>query len=317
MSIFDDQFRKQLHFNFSATRNSAKQRESRESTRASWLREIDLDVELPPSQQLLSTKWHEMSRYILEDILDCPVNSCLMVCVSADRANLERGDYYAEKALIIADKIKRAGLETESWRMSGRRYIVIQGILDRSSHYSDIKIKSVSRRQFVDAFENESGDLAMRFDGISSRLTIPWRGVVHASRTIMIFGVQFDQVRSFTSLFRKMKPQHAHHILCRFGSEYFGDSRACSMLFIEYQQVRLDAAVADLEAKKSSAESDNLFDKSLFKTEEVVIFQYWFDRYCKHAFLNCMNGYNDYSQPLIVPQDFMNYLSLSKHIFPQ
>ncbi len=30
-----------------------------------------------------------------------------------------------------------------------------------------------------------------------------------------------------------------------------------------------------------------------------------------------MNGYNDYSQPLIVPQDFMNYLSLSKHIFPQ
>jgi hypothetical protein len=30
-----------------------------------------------------------------------------------------------------------------------------------------------------------------------------------------------------------------------------------------------------------------------------------------------MNGYSNYSQPLIVPQDFMNYLSLSKHIFPQ
>ncbi len=63
-----------------------------------------------------------------------------------------------------------------------------------SSHFSDIKMKSVSRCQFVDAFKNESGDLAMRFDGISSRLTIPWRNVVHASRTIMIFGVQFDQV---------------------------------------------------------------------------------------------------------------------------
>ncbi len=131
MSTFDDQFRKQLYFNFSATRNSAKQRESRESTRASWLREIDLDVELPSSQQLLSTKRHEMSRYILEDILDCPVNSRFIVCVSADGANLERGDYYAEKALIIADEIKRAGLETESWRMSGWRYIVIQGILDQ------------------------------------------------------------------------------------------------------------------------------------------------------------------------------------------
>jgi hypothetical protein len=30
-----------------------------------------------------------------------------------------------------------------------------------------------------------------------------------------------------------------------------------------------------------------------------------------------MNGYSDYSQPLIVPKDFMNYLLLSKHIFPQ
>ncbi len=30
-----------------------------------------------------------------------------------------------------------------------------------------------------------------------------------------------------------------------------------------------------------------------------------------------MNDYNNYSQPLIVPQDFMNYLSLSMHIFPQ
>ncbi len=140
MSSFDDEFCKQLHFNFSATRNSANQRESRKSTRASRLQEIDLDVELPSSQQLLSTKRHEMSRYILEDILDCPVNSRFMVCVSADGANLERGDYYAEKALIIADKIKWAGLETESWRMSGRRYIVIQGILDRSSYFSNIKM---------------------------------------------------------------------------------------------------------------------------------------------------------------------------------
>jgi hypothetical protein len=56
MSNFDDQFCKQLHFNFSATRNSAKQREPRKLTRASRLREIDVDVELLSSQQLLSTK---------------------------------------------------------------------------------------------------------------------------------------------------------------------------------------------------------------------------------------------------------------------
>jgi hypothetical protein len=114
-----------------------------------------------------------------------------------------------------------------------------------------------------------------------------------------------------------MKPQHAHHILQQFTSEYYGDPQACSMLFIEYQQAQLDATVADLEANNSSAESANLFDQSLFKTEEAQQFQFWLVRYCKHAFLNCMNGYNNYSQPLIVPQDIMNYLPLSKHIFPQ
>ena len=30
-----------------------------------------------------------------------------------------------------------------------------------------------------------------------------------------------------------------------------------------------------------------------------------------------MNSYNDYSQPLIVPDDYMNYLYLSKRNFPQ
>jgi hypothetical protein len=30
-----------------------------------------------------------------------------------------------------------------------------------------------------------------------------------------------------------------------------------------------------------------------------------------------MNSYNDYSQPLLVPDDFMIYLNLSKRIFPQ
>jgi hypothetical protein len=88
-------------------------------------------------------------------MLDCPVDSRFIVwCVAANGANREHGNYYAEKALTIADKLKQAGLDIESWRLTEQEYIVIQGKLDQSSHYSDIKMKSVSRRQFVDAFEN-------------------------------------------------------------------------------------------------------------------------------------------------------------------
>jgi hypothetical protein len=123
---FEDQFCKQLHFNFSATRNSATQRKSRGFTRASWLRDIDLDIVSSISQQLLSIKRHKLSRYILEDILDCPVNSCfIIVCLAANGDNLECGDYFTEQAVTNTHELKWAGLETKLWRMTGWKYIVI------------------------------------------------------------------------------------------------------------------------------------------------------------------------------------------------
>ena len=115
-----------------------------------------------------------------------------------------------------------------------------------------------------------------------------------------------------------MKPQHAHNIFCQFASEYYSNSRACSMLYIKYQQGRLNAAVEEVVTSQGiTASASNLFQESSFLTERAKQFQHWFDCYCKHAFLNCMNSYNDYSQSLLIPDDFMNYHYLSKRIFPQ
>ena len=134
----------------------------------------------------------------------------------------------------------------------------------------------------------------------------------------MLFGFPFAQDRLFAKLFRKMKPQHAHHIFCQFASEYYSDSRASSMLYIKYQQARLNAVVNEVVTYQGITSSvSNLFQESLFLTEQAKQFHNWFDCYCKNAFLNCMNSYNDYSQPLLIPDDFMNYLNLSKRIFPQ
>ncbi len=179
-------------------------------------------------------------------------------------------------------------------------------------------MKSLSKCCFCDSFSNKSGDIAIRFDEFSTRLTILWHDFVNASRSIMLFGLPFMQGWSFATLFWKMKPQHAHHIFRQFASEYFGNSRACLMLYIEYQQARLDAAVADLMSQEATSSAlTNLFNESLFNSKEVCRFQFWFDRYCEYAFVNCMNHYNDYSQLLIVAEDFTDYLKLSKRIFPQ
>jgi hypothetical protein len=107
----------------------------------------------------------------------------------------------------------------------------------------------------------------------------------------MLFGFPFEQGRSFAKICQKMKAQHAHHIFCHFASEYFGNSRASLMLFIEYQQARLDAAAEIfMSIQGNTSSGSSLFHDSLFKTERAQQFQYWFDRYCEHAFLNCMNS---------------------------
>jgi hypothetical protein len=114
----------------------------------------------------------ERSPYVLEDILDCPVGSRFIVCIAAEDNDVYRSRYFSETAKVIENDLRREGLPVETWRMSSKRYLVIQGRINRTSHYGDIKMKSLSQRQFCNAFSNKSGDVAIRFNGISTRLTI-------------------------------------------------------------------------------------------------------------------------------------------------
>ena len=73
MEQFEADFRMQLHINFSATWTTQKQKQSIDATCAtSRLRDVDLDALLENTSTLsvISSKWQELSRYVLEDILD-------------------------------------------------------------------------------------------------------------------------------------------------------------------------------------------------------------------------------------------------------
>ena len=202
---FDADFRMQLHFNFSATRTTQKQKQAINTTRASCLRDVNLDAlpENTSTSAVISSKRQELSRYVLEDILDCPVGSRYIVCIAAEDNDDDRCHYYSETAEVIESDLSREGLPVETWRMSSKRYLVIQGRINRTSHYDDIKMKSLSQRQCCNAFSNESGDVTIRFDGISTRLTIPWHDFINASRCIMLFGFLFKQGRSFLNSFER------------------------------------------------------------------------------------------------------------------
>jgi hypothetical protein len=209
MEQFDADYRRQLHFNFSATRTTQQLKQAFNATRASHLRDVNLDA-LPDSTSstIISYKWQDLLRYILEDILDCPVGSRFIVCIVTEDNDDERSKYYSETARAIQSDFRSKGLPVVTWRMSSKRNLVLQGRITRSSHYDDISMKSHTQRQFCDAFSNESGDVVIQFDGITTRLTVPWRDFINVSRCIMLFGFPFEQGRSFAKLFRKtiMRP---------------------------------------------------------------------------------------------------------------
>ena len=175
-------------------RNRSKQL-TIDATRASRLCDVDLDalLENTSTSAVISSKRQELSCYVLEDISDCPVGSRFIVCIAAEDNDDNRCRYYTDTVKIIESDLSREGLPVETWRMSSKRYLVIQGRIDRTSHYNDIKMKSLSQHQFCHAFSNESGDVAIRFGGISTWLTIPWRDFINASRCIMLFGFLFAQ----------------------------------------------------------------------------------------------------------------------------
>jgi hypothetical protein len=210
MEQFDADYRRQHHFNFSATRTTQKQKQAFDATRASRLRDVNLDA-LPDSTSstIISSKRQDLLRYILEDILDCPIGSRFIVRIATEDNDDERSEYYLETARAIQSDFRSKGLPVETWRMSSKRNLVLQGRITRSSHYDD-SMKSLTQRQFRDAFSNESGDVVIQFDGIMTQFTIPWRDFINVSRCIMLFGFPFEQGRSFAKLFRKtiMRPFH-------------------------------------------------------------------------------------------------------------
>jgi len=80
ISRFNTNYQKQLLFNFSATCATQKKSAAMINARASRLQNIDLDV-APITFLRDTTDRHELSRYVFEDLLSCPVGSRIIVCI--------------------------------------------------------------------------------------------------------------------------------------------------------------------------------------------------------------------------------------------
>ncbi len=95
---------------------------------ASCLREIDLNV-TPTLFSLATTDRHELSRYIFEDLLSRQVGCCFIVCIWVSATGNPMEVSYSDQAMHIVQQRKHNGQTTETWRMAGDAFHVMQGTL--------------------------------------------------------------------------------------------------------------------------------------------------------------------------------------------
>ena len=99
----------------------------------------------------------------------------------------------------------------------------------------------------------------------------------------------------------------------QFAAEFKGDSRVSAVLFAAYQK-RL-RVVYENKWKVTMAEKDKLFDRQSWNTPTAVSFRKHFNNACKWAFYYTMTEYQDYTQPILLKDDFVNYMELAKTVF--
>jgi hypothetical protein len=128
---FNANFQRQLSFNFCATRATRKESESMQEACASQLRDVDLNV--PPTSFLRDlTDHHKLTRYVLEDVLSCPDDCWINVCICSCTKSNPTEESYSSQVRHIVHRQKEHGLQTESWQMAGDAFFVIQGTISRS-----------------------------------------------------------------------------------------------------------------------------------------------------------------------------------------
>ena len=145
---FDTEYQKRLSFNFSATRASRKKSATMLDARSSCHRDVDLDI-APSLFSRNTTNRLKLSRYILEDLLNCKVDCCIIVCIWSGAKGDETEASYSDQARSIASSRNNSGITTELWRMSGDMYHVLQGTISRSSFSNEVMTGNLSESRFL------------------------------------------------------------------------------------------------------------------------------------------------------------------------
>ena len=132
-----------------------------------------------------TTDCQELSCYVLEDVLACPVGCHLIICIHANAHGNPTQQSYSDQAMHISDSRKTHNNNTEFWRITGDQYFVIQGTIRRATLHDKIQSCNLLWGRFLKYCDNRSGDIGVGFDGCDTILSISWLDIIGYSHIIM------------------------------------------------------------------------------------------------------------------------------------
>jgi hypothetical protein len=101
------------------------------------------------------------------------------VCVQSGAQGNPTEESYSDQGQSIALGHNKRGIATESWRMSGELYYVLQGTISRLSFRDEVTSNNLSESRLLHYFNTRRGDFGILFDGSNQELSVPWHDVIY------------------------------------------------------------------------------------------------------------------------------------------
>jgi hypothetical protein len=111
-------------------------------------------------------------------------------------------------------------------------------------------------------------------------------------------------------LFLKKNQQYAHHIFRHFADQYYGDAKQSALLYASYMK-----CCRGIERKlkdEALAREAGVYDRQTLITPEAKALAIQFNDHCKEAFIHSMSNFQNYSLPMVLPDDRDRYVDLAK-----
>ena len=262
-----------------------------------------------------TTNFKELSRYVVEDVIACQVDTPFVLCIAKDM------DVHYQRILSDgASQQRKLNMGGDICKISGREYYCLHVTLQVANFHTGIVHGTTTLDQFVKLYDQREGfvlsiDRSTVRSDVNKTLTITcaWDDLVHLAGDIMLYGRPFSTSRGYDQLLRmKNSNNYVFHVFKHLALEYRGDSVQSSLLYASYLK-RVNEMQAEALVKAPLVAEKDILRRLSTTTVTQRIFIQLFDGLCQNEFIQCLQFWNDYAVEIIREDDLDRFVDAAQH----